>query len=104
MLSHKTNQTTWRKGQSGNLNGAPKKGESFSSVLRMKLDEIPDGSRITLREMMAARLVKMAVEGDLGAIREAASRDEGTPLQRNDITSGSQEFVGPIVYLPKEED
>ncbi len=72
--------TRWKPGQSGNLSGRPKK-LHITDALRAELDmEGPDG--VANDAAIARKLVEMARDGNLEAIREIADRTEGKARQR----------------------
>lgn len=98
--------TPWKKGQSGNPNKISS-GRRMSDEIRALLDtEIPDfilaqfnvvrkrdrvdllAPGTTFRQAVAARLVLLAIDGSVAAIREVADRDEGRPAQHLDVTAG----------------
>jgi Family of unknown function (DUF5681) len=72
--------TRWKPGQSGNRSGRPKK-LPITDVLREELEHIgADG--VAHDVAIARKLVEMARQGDLGAIREIADRTEGKARHR----------------------
>lgn len=84
------------KGQSGNPGGRPKKGTSFSDVIRAKLDEevVIDGKPTKNRDAISQKLINMAIGGDIAALKYCMDRMEGTPKQSIDM--GVQE--GPLGF------
>ena len=72
-------------GSSGNPNGRPKL-TRLSESLREQLSEIsPDADEQTIAEQIAKTLIKLALSGDVQAIREIADRTEGKPKQAIDL-------------------
>ena len=72
-------------GHSGNPKGRPKSGESFTDVLRSKLD--PD--------LLTEKLIERIRDGDMQAIKYGFDRLDGTPVQRTDQTIRElPKFVG----------
>lgn len=77
------------KGISGNPKGRPKGSKSITSSLKklmdkkMIYDSIQSGISIkaNIREHLALRLVALALEGDIKAIREIFDRIEGRPRE-----------------------
>lgn len=94
----------WKKGQTGNPNGSSRKmriGGEIRALLDSEIPEyilnqfnvvrkrnhanlLPKGT--TFRQAVAARLVLMAIDGNVMAIREVCDRDEGRPAQHLDVT------------------
>jgi hypothetical protein len=73
------------KGESGNSAGRPKL-TRLSEALREQLSEIsPDADEQTIAEQIAKTLIKLALSGDVAAIREIADRTEGKPKQAIDL-------------------
>ena len=80
--------TSYKKGQSGNLKGAPKKEWTFASIYKEEMEEVltaTDGTKMEVKKAVAKRLAKMAVEGDIQAIRELGNRIEGMPKQSTEL-------------------
>jgi hypothetical protein len=84
----------FKKGESGNLSGRPKL-TRLTDALRQQLSEInPDAPEETVAEEIAKILIKLALSGDVQAIKEIGNRTEGLPKQAIDIdlqTSGWRE-------------
>lgn len=88
----------FKKGQSGNPKGRPKKEESITSLLRDKLSKKTGESRKTAADQIAAKLVDMAISGNMDAIREISNRVYGRPKQTSEITTvGTIEIIPPII-------
>lgn len=86
----------WIQGQSGNPAGRPKKGESLADALRERVGK--DEGRAL--EAIADRLVKMAAEGNIAAIKLVFERVDGPPPK-------SAEHSGPVevkVVFESEEE
>jgi hypothetical protein len=65
------------KGESGNSAGRPKL-TRLSEALRQQLTEIsPDADEQTIAEQIAKTLIKLALSGDIAAIKECFDRAEG---------------------------
>jgi hypothetical protein len=72
-------------GSSGNPNGRPKL-TRLSEAIREQLSEVmPGASEQTIAEGIAETLIKLALSGDVQAIREIADRTEGKPKQAIDL-------------------
>lgn len=100
------NLRPFRKGQSGNPAGRPK--AVLSAALRKKLEEFDpraDGAQ-TNAERIAERVVALAVEGNLEAVKICLDRLEGRPRQSVTVTTGSRErverAVGRLVEAARE--
>lgn len=77
-------RTSFKKGQSGNPGGRPKMPWTFMGLYKEELEQIlttKDGKQIEAKRAVAKRLVQMAIEGDIQAIRELGNRVEGMPKQ-----------------------
>lgn len=72
-------KTPWKKGQSGNPNGRPKKGEAMTDLLKFKLET---GKT---KEQVVQRLIDIAMSEDLSiafqAIRYIFDRTDGKPVE-----------------------
>ena len=91
----------WVKGQSGNPKGRPPKRVSITSLVKEILDEVPEEGKPgvkntegkTWAELVAAALVRGAVEGNSAHLKELLERMEGssyigaTRLPNNDTLS-----------------
>jgi hypothetical protein len=89
----------FKPGQSGNPGGRPK-GRSLTAVLRALLDEalVGDTDRRAAVERIAEAVIKLAIAGNLDAVRLIQDRTEG-PLKSNHRgESGGENPV--VVYLP----
>jgi len=95
-------KTTWVKGQSGNLNGRPKKGKTWSEIANDLLDsneimivystskETKDlhlqvDKNKTIRHAIVSALINEAMSGNIQAIKELYDRTEGKPAQKLEI-------------------
>jgi hypothetical protein len=72
-------------GTSGNPSGRPKL-TRLTDALREQLAEInPDAPEETVAEEIAKTLIKLALSGDVQAIKEIGNRTEGLPKQSIDL-------------------
>jgi hypothetical protein len=72
-------------GISGNPNGRPKL-TRLTECLREQLAEaMPGASESTIAEEIAKTLIKLALSGDVSAIKEIGNRTEGLPRQSLDL-------------------
>lgn len=87
-------------GVSGNPSGrgnAP----SLVAALRAELDERDASGRPGLRAI-AARLVDMALAGDMRAIREVLDRLDGKPLQAVSLDNAGPLVLQPITFTQRD--
>jgi len=80
-------------GEIRNPSGRPKKGESLMEILRQKLDDTIPKSKSTYKDMVVMRLIQLANNGDLGALKYLFDRMEGSPRQQLEHTGADG---GPI--------
>lgn len=72
----------WKKGQSGNPSGRPKKGKSLTDILEKhgKKRDVTDGEKlISRKEALAKKLWSLALIGDVPAIKYIFDRIDGKP-------------------------
>lgn len=86
------NQTSWQPGQSGNPNGRPPKGHSITETIRSMMDEDPE-----IKKRLADRIIRMALFGNMTAIKTIWQYLDGLPRQTTDITSGDKPLPVPIM-------
>jgi len=82
------NQTSFKPGQSGNLNGAPKKEHSIVQVIKDMMAEKPE-----IKKALAQTLLQMALKGDLDAIVVLLKYMDGMPVQRNAFTDKEGQYL-----------
>jgi hypothetical protein len=75
---------SWKPGQSGNPMGRAKH-KPFTDALRVELAAAGEDGR-KLRQI-AAKVIELAEEGDLEAVKLIWDRLEGRPMQQVDITA-----------------
>lgn len=90
----------WKKGESGNPNGRPKKPLSLTSLLKDALDKVPEGEEHgrTNADLAIQALLKEAHNGNLTAIREILDRCDGKVPQPM-----IQAIHGEVTLLVKED-
>lgn len=71
---------TWLPGQSGNPNGRPKKGHSITETIKAMMDERPE-----IKKALAAKVLQMASEGDITAMKTIWNYLDGMPMQKSDL-------------------
>lgn len=79
-MANNSNLRPFPKGTSGNPAGRPK-GLSLVAELRKELAKKAHGTNIPLKTMVAARLVQMALAGDVPAIKVCFEYVDGKPAQ-----------------------
>jgi len=72
----------FKKGQSGNPAGRPKKGSSFAELLRDIGEEDLKGTDMTKKEAVSRKLWAEASKGESWAIRELFDRIDGKAVQQ----------------------
>jgi len=90
----------FKKGQSGNPNGRPKKLPELDKLLADVLGEEKDG--LTAAEAILKKLRQMATGGNLRAAEILLDRGYGKPRQSVDSTVTLRDFPSPIIELPNE--
>jgi hypothetical protein len=98
------------KGVSGNPNGRPKKGTALTDILKMLLDkpatDSPDAPKV--KELVMQKLVSLALDGDMVAIKYLSDRIDGTPVQTVDQNIegelGIHSIGKPDFLKPKDEE
>lgn len=91
------NNKPFKKGQSGNPNGRPKKLPELDKLLADVLGEEKDG--ITAAEAILKKLRQMAAHGNLRAAEILLDRGYGKPRQSVDSNITVTEFPNPIIQI-----
>lgn len=76
--------TSWKPGQTGNPNGRPPKGYSITETVREMMTKKP-----ATKKALGTKILEMALQGDISAIKTIWSYMDGTPVQSN-IISGDE--------------
>ena len=83
--------TSYKKGQSGNPKGRPKKGWTWSEALEDAMKEaMKDGKPV--KHHVARALVREALKGNVQAAKEIMNRMDGMPKQAIE-TDGTLEVI-----------
>lgn len=90
--------TQWKKGQSGNPAGAPKKIPALDQLLADVLSEEKDGIEAAKAILMALR--SKATKGDVRAAEVLLDRAYGKSKQYVDVDLSSEVKVVNIIELP----
>ncbi len=95
----------FKKGQSGNPAGRPKKGHTLSDAIEKALttkDVHKGSSKITRNQAIAEVLTQEALKGNLKAIDMVLDRMEGKPMQKQEVDmNGSLEI--PLIKIVNEK-
>ena len=78
--SNTDNLTPFKKGQSGNPKGRPKRSKCIPEILR-KITAEKDKSGVTKLNLILNNVVNEAIKGDTWSIQFIADRMEGKPAQ-----------------------
>ena len=87
---------TFKKGESGNPNGRPKKGLAISDILET-IGARSHSKDKTMKERVLEVVYDSALEGDLNCAKFIADRTEGTALQKMSVTTNEPVQVLKIV-------
>ncbi len=85
----------FQKGQSGNPKGRPKKGAAMADAVRTVLNKNRDGKQN--KRAIAEKLVQMAREGNIEAMKVVFERVDGKVPQTN-VLQGAED-APPIRYV-----
>lgn len=81
--------TSWKSGQSGNAKGRPPKGHSVTEMVKQMMDEQPE-----LKRSLVTKIVNLAIEGDLTAIKLIWNYMDGMPTHSiGEVNNEPVEFV-----------
>lgn len=81
----------WLPGHSPNPSGRPRGSVSITAALKRELEREIEGR--TCAERIAARLVELALEGNLRAIQECLTRCDGMPIRADGVEEGPVQFA-----------
>lgn len=87
--------TQFKKGESGNPKGRPKRDWTWAGLLEQASEESIDGFK-TKKEILVDKIFELALKGDIVAIKEVLNRMDGSPRQSTDVTSGGEPLPTPI--------
>lgn len=83
-------------GKSGNPNGRPKKGKAMADAIRTALNKSADGKQN--KRAIAEKLVEMARDGNIEAMKVVFERVDGKVPQTN-VLEGNENAPIPIRYI-----
>ena len=74
-----TNLKSWKKGQSGNPKGRPKKADCLTSLMREELEKVDpkDKGKRTHKELVVIATIELAKQGNSTALKEVWERMDG---------------------------
>jgi hypothetical protein len=96
----------WQPGESGNLAGRPKKGETYTDLLRQCGETIfiaDNGEKLTAKEALIRKMWKLSIEGNEKLMRYMLDRFDGTPRQSIDIKSDNTNVNTELDLTPEEQ-
>ena len=71
-----------------NRRGRPKKGTALTDILNMKLDEKSESGKLR-REIVAEKIIELAICGDVAALKYIFDRTDGKPKESIELTDGA---------------
>lgn len=74
----------FKPGQSGNPKGRPKRDWTVSGLIEQAMEE-ENETGVPYKKIVYKNLVKLAIEGDMVAIKEVNQRLDGMPKQTTDL-------------------
>jgi hypothetical protein len=98
----------FKKGQSGNPKGRPKKGDAITDIIRSTLDQVREvrdeetgrTRKRTLKQLLVNTLIRLGVvDKDLDAIKYLIDRCDGRPSQRVEIDADDEVSDGEIAEI-----
>ena len=92
----------WKKGETGNPNGRPKKLPALDVIMANVMGQEKDG--ITAAEAIIKKLREMATKGDIKAAQLLLDRGYGKAKQNIDITTQGEKVTIPTIIFTKENE
>ncbi len=86
----------WKKGQSGNPSGRPRKGQTLTELME-EIGDRKGTNGIELRREVVEKIFELARLGDLAACRLILEYLDGKPVER------IQAEVGPAVHFTSDD-
>ena len=69
-----------------NRNGRPRKGETITDLVKEYLrKEVPDGKKLTYKDLFVKKVLEKAYKGDMQAIKLLWNYIDGMPLQKTEF-------------------
>ena len=88
-------QNLTKKGAAANPNGRPKREWTVAGLIEQAMEEVAE-TGIPYKKAVYTKLVRMARDGDIQAIKEVSNRLDGMPTQKQEVGGIDGE---PIKYL-----
>ena len=87
-----TNLKSWKKGQSGNPKGRPRKEDCLTSLLKEEIEEIcpKDKEKRTWKELIVLATMQLAMKGNATALKEIWERMDGKVRDKLELTGGAE--------------
>ncbi len=92
----------WKKGETGNPNGRPKKLPSLDLIMANVMGQEKDG--ITAAEAIIMKLREQAAKGDIKAAQLLLDRAYGKAKQDIDITTQGHKVTVPTIIFTTNEN
>jgi len=84
-----TGPTTWKPGiPSPNPKGRPPKDHSITDTIKAMMDEKPE-----IKRALGQKILQMALEGDVVAMKTLWNYMDGMPIQKNELTGENGEGI-----------
>lgn len=96
-MANEQNLKPFKKGESGNPNGRPKKLPALDELLSEIMSEEAGQTGMTAAKAILLRLRAMAMKGDIRAIQLMLDRSYGKAKETIDLTTGGEPITG-ITY------
>ena len=98
--------TQFKKGQIANPKGRPKgSGLNLTSLLKAKLDEVPEGKKLAYKDLFIKSLIhKALVEKDMQSYKLIMNYVDGLPKQSIDFQGEIKNIIGGFNYIKPEQD
>jgi hypothetical protein len=91
----------WKKGETGNPNGRPKKLPALDLIMANVMGQEKDG--ITAAEAIIMKLREQAAKGDIKAAQLLLDRAYGKSKQNIDITTQGEKVTVPTIIFTKDK-
>ncbi len=99
-------ETRWKKGESGNPKGRPKKQDSLTSLLKEEIEKIcpADPEKRTWKELIVRRTLQLALKPNSTAFKEVWERHDGKTLQTGKLQLGDADGKQIKITVVYEKD